>query len=591
MGLHTARRALRARPPARGRHRRSGRRGSPRDRQTQDDRFEREDQVAKGQPSTYDPDRPPRRRGGHPKHHDFVFHGWAGAPLPVSARLFRDFEFAHADRGQQNRLSGASQPNDEWAFWRRRVFPEGPSTAAHSGALHEGVPVFFLLDANGQLQAMGLAMMFRLSARTSVRQAIERVQPEVGSPHPDFAETLFGRVPDPGRGDALERREAVRDKKQYALAGRVSVAVARAEGAVRPGDRVGPLVLATPKASYYPSYVEQGLTPATGPAKDSKNAHKYTTWMERRAIPRGWKRYRPIEGHATITPPRPRTGDGSKELSLESTGTSFRPLPAGTRFQGRIRLHNVRPVELGALLWALDFGGADGTFHKLGLARPLGYGTISVRLMRGRLRDSAGASFSPDGCVDVFRAFMDQQWQALGGTGAWEGSRPIRELVALARPQPSECDRHMQINHPQHDNEFDSAKTEGLVLEPATTEGSTLPWPSDVLDERRKWGRDAPRGDRASQGRGPGAGRRSVPPSRPLALPSLPSAGDVVQVRIEKRSAKGKWRATLVDLGAMGTFTRGTEPPDLSPGSEIQATVIRAPTKSSIELEWTDTDS
>ncbi|MFZ1597719.1 MAG: TIGR03986 family CRISPR-associated RAMP protein, partial [Anaerolineae bacterium] len=51
----------------------------------------------------------------------------------------------------------------------------------------------------------------------------------------------------------------------------------------------------------------------------------------------------------------------------------------GNVFEFSIAFHNLAPVELGALLWALKLGD-ESCFHRLGYAKPLGFGSIRLKV-------------------------------------------------------------------------------------------------------------------------------------------------------------------------------------------------------------------
>lgn len=53
-------------------------------------------------------------------------------------------------------------------------------------------------------------------------------------------------------------------------------------------------------------------------------------------------------------------------------------LGKGTRFTFGVEFENLAPVELGALLWTLEMEG--GWYHRLGLAKPLGFGSVRIRV-------------------------------------------------------------------------------------------------------------------------------------------------------------------------------------------------------------------
>jgi CRISPR-associated protein (TIGR03986 family) len=392
--------------------------------------------VFTGQPSQWRRNRVGGKPSGagNPKHHDFVFFDRPEArPLPVSQRVYRDFTFIHSDRGQQGRAT--SRPNVEWEYWRR-AFVNG-----------ERVPIFFLLDPEKAprervLWSFGLAMMFRLAYRLSIGDAVSNAQPDFGDPRLDFVETLFGHEGS-GRSDG--------DRQRAPLKGRISIGAARLQGSPNVVTRPIRAVLGAPKASYYPNYILQ-----------SPNTSAYVTLMDRNARVRGWKRYRPQSAQMN-----PRLPQGASDSVI----TAFSPLREGSRFRGNLRVHNVRPVELGALLWALDFGGADNCFHMLGMARSIGFGRVRFKLAADaatRCTNMEGRGVDLDACRAAFVAEMTRFAKEKQIPGEWQRSESIDHLLANARPIPEGSDdgRHMRLDHSQWRNEFVTAKKEGLALEP-----------------------------------------------------------------------------------------------------------------------------
>jgi len=86
---------------------------------------------------------------------------------------------------------------------------------------------------------------------------------------------------------------------------------------------------------------------------------------------RGWKRY----------PARPYTGIpplSQAEQSNTKIQVILYPLPAGTTFKGKIRFHNLMPEELGAIIWALEWGGDKHLRHALGMGKPFGLGQVRI---------------------------------------------------------------------------------------------------------------------------------------------------------------------------------------------------------------------
>jgi hypothetical protein len=58
----------------------------------------------------------------------------------------------------------------------------------------------------------------------------------------------------------------------------------------------------------------------------------------------------------------------------------------GNTFEFSIDFHNLAPLELGALLWVLNFD-EEGCFHRLGYAKPLGFGSVQITVDQIELLD------------------------------------------------------------------------------------------------------------------------------------------------------------------------------------------------------------
>ena len=102
-------------------------------------------------------------------------------------------------------------------------------------------------------------------------------------------------------------------------------------------DKPVQTVLGGPKPSFYPNYMEQ---PNSG--------GQYQTFMDSDCRVRGWKRY-PVRPIGDISTPKGVT---------DKVDTKLIPLKEKAKFTFRVKLHNLKPVELGAVAWAL-LGMAD----------------------------------------------------------------------------------------------------------------------------------------------------------------------------------------------------------------------------------------
>ncbi len=68
-------------------------------------------------------------------------------------------------------------------------------------------------------------------------------------------------------------------------------------------------------------------------------------------------------------------------------------LAPGAKFSFNMRFENLAEIELGALLWSLELGGEG--YHRLGFAKPLGFGSIKIKVSEVSLLDPQ-ARYGPD---------------------------------------------------------------------------------------------------------------------------------------------------------------------------------------------------
>jgi hypothetical protein len=155
--------------------------------------------------------------------------------------------------------------------------------------------------------------------------------------------------------------------------------------------------------------------------------------MDAHAVIAGWKRY-PVHQQDVKKNPAPKNKDGSTNSNIVSR---FKPLKAGAEFKCTIRYHNLRPVELGALLSALTFHGAEDAYHSIGMAKPLGYGKIAVTI------ESFSAAFDKAHYLRAYEAYMNAR---LGHRNPkWHQSEPVKELLAMARNHTEDVLRYMTL--------------------------------------------------------------------------------------------------------------------------------------------------
>ncbi len=214
------------------------------------------------------------------------------------------------------------------------------------------IPVFFKAS-NGQVEHFGFSRLYKISA-TKYLNEMEPLKSYISREdeyQPDLAETILGAVEDTNKKHGKNRNLKMWKGRVYF--GHLQ----NTNSAQQLSDKT--LVLASPKASYFPFYVQDG------------------TYYSGNTLS-GMKRY-PV--HQNIK-------NANINENNDDIETEIHPLNEGAVFKGKIRFHNLRKVEIGALLSALTFHGNDGFFHSLGGAKPFGYGKVKVDVNIGKLKHS-----------------------------------------------------------------------------------------------------------------------------------------------------------------------------------------------------------
>ena len=184
------------------------------------------------------------------------------------------------------------------------------------------------------------------------------------------------------------------------------------------------LALAKPHPSYYPLYLGNGQT-----------------WNSESIRIAGRKRY-PVR---------------SQDALLSNSGTDsmsriIRPMNAGATFEGDVHFFNLRPVELGALLSAINFCHHAECSHNIGQGKPLGYGRVKLAVT-----DCSLESISPDKPCSIAQAeeaFVSEMEKHFPG---WSTSLQLNELFAMAKGIPADKAskfKYMTMSTSGEENEF-----------------------------------------------------------------------------------------------------------------------------------------
>lgn len=324
-----------------------------------------------------------RRTAGRPsgKFYEFVFiDPPSTSQITVSSKIWKEFKFHYFDNDPKH-ISA------DWK-WRKSQLEAG-----------DDIPVFFRIDASDptQVRDLGLAYLYKMPYEYSVK---DRLPKEHRLPFLDMADCIFGDV---NETDALKGRVQI----QPAWA---DIETVHETGAVN-------TILGTPKASYYPIYIKQAGNGGVVDKKDGKP--RYKTFMDKDAELRGRKRYVTREQIWNELPPP------SEKMKVE-----FTPLEAETKFTAKVNYFNLRPAEFGALLSAITFHNNAGLcYHGLGMAKPYGFGRVSVKITKG-INDGDLIKYLAE-----FESEVTASMEVDEPGFSWGQSEAIKQFMALSKLQ------------------------------------------------------------------------------------------------------------------------------------------------------------
>lgn len=348
--------------------------------------------VVGGQPSgSYD------KRDTHRQHEHIFFHNENENPTPllISERVFSDFQLNH-------------QESDGWDYLLHCYRSQTKGFFA--------IPVFYQSDSRGVVTSFGLTRLYRLAYPNSTQDLVKNSGQLHTDSRPDLAETIFGYL------DADNPDDCLKGRVQFSH-GEIS------ENAPKPVTTPSrKLVLNSPKPTFYPAYLEQ---------PHRQDGTRYSTYFNDKAKLRGFKRY-PVKkvniGH---------THPSMDDIDNDKIKSELENINEGAEFFFTIRFHNLKTVELGALLWALDFGGRKQLRHSIGAGKPYGFGQIAMALESWDLKANdpshPGAEDQaalPQYLKNHFEQFMNLHYQHASGNkkGDWKALASIQQLLAMADP-------------------------------------------------------------------------------------------------------------------------------------------------------------
>lgn len=268
-----------------------------------------------------------------------------------------------------------------------------------------GIPVFAREEGN-KILALGLAKMPRKLYKKSVFEIAQQSQ-ALG-----FSQNMF---------DLPELMMGTLRNNGFGLKSRISFSESKCVDNKGTKDSSG-VILGEPKASYLSAYLEQ---------KSHKNniVQNELNQYDNSSQLKGWKRY-PTQSKFSAHLPK----DLANKFNLQS---KMELMNVDSKFTGKIVFHNLKKVELGALLWALKFNDESSSstfFHSLGHGRPLGAGAVyfSDLKLNAQFNDNSDInSIDIESLIDLYINSMNEAHPG-NGKNSWAESPQIQHLFSFS---------------------------------------------------------------------------------------------------------------------------------------------------------------
>lgn len=341
--------------------------------------------------------------------------------LDVSPQVMKDFMDIH----DPARLNKNLREDTPWKFWKDQLDSKKIGW----------IPVFYLEEGD-VIVSLGLAQMFKLAHENSVHTMIRNTNKDhLCKTLVDLPTALFGIEANEDGKAPPGPRSGLKSRVNFGLA-------EITDASRRPRENLPVTVLGSPKPSYFPLYVRQPHNPQVpGNLKGSTYA-TYTPFLKspepevRLPELSGWKRYvAPKQKNPLPSPPA---------HAPDKVKIKLKPLPDQSEFSATVRFHNLLPWELGAVLWALEWGGNSTCRHRMGMGKPYGLGQVTIKVYESsvniRPNEARAETLTIADYRDSFVTEMEKAYGAWvkskGHTNCtWQESEQIKTLLAMADPE------------------------------------------------------------------------------------------------------------------------------------------------------------
>lgn len=272
----------------------------------------------------------------------------------------KEFAFLRKDSAEKiplkDELITEFEDRDQITPYQEFAFPKEDGRRA-DGYLKDGEPIFYLVGENeNDVIGFGRAYMFRIAYAASPKEMLPNELTDNIEKY-DLAEAIFGYVPQDKEGKS-------------AIAGRVSVSDAFMQGdakeALLPETYLK--ILSSPKPSAFQQYLTQKYP------NEATSLFHYNTSTKLTTL-RGHKFY---WHKGAINESDYKADEKTVQEFKKQLSPPVKPIKEGQTFRFEINFENLRPEELGALLWVLDKAKDDDYRLKLGMGKPYGLGSIKI---------------------------------------------------------------------------------------------------------------------------------------------------------------------------------------------------------------------
>lgn len=499
--------------------------------------------VLTGQPGRRENWKTHRKEG---KHMDFIFEEKTSKKILMDKEIIRAFQDANPPNSA-NQQKGLDI-NKELKDFQNNNYP--------------GIPVFYLSDSNEKPESLGLSQMYRLPYKNTLMKAVLHSSELHGEGiKMDFPECIFGKI----------------DNNKSSLRGRVQFEDAIGKNVSL--DSMVTTILGNPKPSFYPNYIEQN--PSNG---------DYTTLMDPDVRLRGWKRY-PVRNTPNPLVPeneqkqqqqkfmessQQENSSDKKQKNQDNLITKFTPLKKDSVFEGKIHFHNLKPEELGALLWTITWNNKKEFSHSIGMGKPYGFGQIKAEIKSlSFLENSTISNDYAEANTEKISTWQNEFSTYMeSNINGWKNSPQLKELFAMADPKMANRPNWKLEYLSLADKEFTKVKgghnNPKEYLAPYSSDGQNLQLAGVNNTSNNNFRNGGYNNNRNSSNNGRNNFQKTA--YQPKSVGGVVQGSTYTCILLEEKTKKGGWKAKVKGHDEVsGSITNtGMIPADKSAGDEVK---------------------